>query len=153
MTISDYLKKTCIFLNIEESEIEIDEENDQERLRVNLTIPEDREQEFFKNNGEGIDALEYLIKLVFREDIQDKRFILDINNFKQARADELITEAESLAKEVIKSGEAAAMRGLNSYERYLVHSAIAANDDFSGLTTFSKDIGQDRQLIIAPKQE
>lgn len=153
MTIQDYLVKTCLFLNIEENDVKVEEEESDERLRINLNIPEEKQVNFFKENGEAIMGLEYLLKLVFREEIEGKRLIFDVNNFRKQSETLLIDKASDLAKKVIETGKEQIMSGLNSYERYIVHSAIGDSKKFSQLLTYSRDVGQDRCLIISLKTE
>ena len=149
MTIQDYLTKTCLFLNIQEDDVRIEEENDDDRTRVNLNIPKDKEADFFKNDGEAILSLEYLFKLVLRKEIKGKRLIFDVNNYRKQKEAILVEEASRLAEKALKTGEDQMMRGLNSYERYIVHSTLSKNEKFSQITTFSRDEGYERCLIIS----
>jgi spoIIIJ-associated protein len=149
MNIKDFLTKTCLFLNIQEDAVDIEVDDDNARLRINLNVPKEKESEFFKNDGEAILSLEYLLKLVFRKEIKEKRLICDVNNYRKQNEAILIKEATQLAEKVLETGEDQVMRGLNSYERYVVHSALNQDVKFSQVTTFSRDEGYGRCLIIS----
>ena len=57
------------------------------------------------------------------------------------------TEAKKLAKEVLRTKEPITMDSMNSYERRLVHNALA---NFKGITSDSEGEEPNRRIVIKP---
>ncbi len=149
MTIEDYLTKTCLFLGVDEEELQLEKEDGPDKIRVNLLLPAEKATQFTGLNSERIRALEYLTKIVFREELGDKRFFLDVNNYQKQKEEKLAARAKKLAHQVLATGEEEVLKNLNSYERYLVHSAIAEDEELTAVTTKSKTVGTERWLTIS----
>lgn len=148
MKIEEYLNKICLFvgLNPEEAEVNIQEVKD--RLEINLQVPQDIASYFIGRKGETLYALQYLIRITFGDEYPDVNLVLDINGYQQEREDKLVEKALKTAYRVLETGEATEFRHLNSYERYLVHSAIAQDPELEELTTESKTVYGERWLTI-----
>ncbi len=52
------------------------------------------------------------------------------------------------AQHTLETGEEKVFRYLNSYERYLVHAAVADDESLKGVVTYSTDADNQRWLII-----
>jgi len=76
-----------------------------------------------------------------------KAIFLDINNYRLER-EKLITElARAAAKKTAATKVAISLPFMNSYERRLVHTALAVHPD---ITTESVGVGKERYVIIKP---
>ena len=73
--------------------------------------------------------------------------ILDVENYKVKKEHNIERLAKKLAKEVLRTKEPIAMDSMNSYERMLVHNALA---NFKGITSDSEGEEPNRRIVIKP---
>ncbi len=151
MTVQEYINKILLFTGVEESDVDIDIAETESRLEIGLTVPEDKASLFIGARGEALYSLQHLIRIIFKDDYESKRIVLDVNGYKQEKKDDLVEKALLLAEEVKKTGYERVMRRLNSYERYLIHDAIANEEGLEDVTTESFDEGTGRSLMIRLK--
>jgi spoIIIJ-associated protein len=153
MTINKYLKKLTLFSGLKEENIEIEIEKTEERVEIKLTVPEEKASLFIGTRGETLYAIQHMVRLVFRKKYSEKRIVLDINNYRQEKEDKLIAKAKRAADQVLETGETEVLTNLNSYERYLVHTAIAEDENLGEVTTESYDEVDQRVLTIKLKEQ
>ena len=117
----------------------------QEENHASLFIYE--ETVFLKENLPVIvDALNHILQMIARKN-QSKAIFLDINHYRQER-ENLITElAKAAAKKALATKEEVFLPAMNSYERRLVHVALAAHPD---VATESIGAGKGRYVVIKP---
>ncbi len=152
MKVQEYLEKLIKHLGIDDDfEIVLEESDD--RLKIIITVSQSEAALLIGNRGETLEALELLTKLSFKDDFPDKKIMLDINEYRSGLEDRLKDEALELAHKVLKTGRTEEMYGLNSYERFLVHSVLTENKDLSKLESFSEDRDEERVLLIKLKEE
>lgn len=152
MKVQEYLEKLIKHLGVDD-EFEIVLEETDERLKIIITVPQTEAALLIGNRGETLEALELLTKLSFKDDFPDKKIMLDVNEYRSGLEDRLKDRALELAHKVLETGETEEMYGLNSYERFLVHSVLTENKDFSKLESFSEDRDEERVLLIKLKEE
>jgi spoIIIJ-associated protein len=151
MKIQEYLEKLIKHLGVEE-EFEIVLEETDVRLNIAITVPASDVALLIGNRGETLEALELLTKLSFKDEFKDKRIMLDINEYRSAAESRLKEKALLLANKVLETKEPQEIYGLNSYERYLVHTALAEDETFKDLESLSEDQDEERVLIIKLKE-
>lgn len=150
--IKDRIIRIFDFYEIEADEITFEESKDGEKVYLNVVLPEDKAKHFIGAKGETLDALEILVRLSHLDEIEDgERLIIDINGYRKEREVRLQEKALSIAEKVRESGREYVFNDLNSYERFLIHSAIGENEDFSDIETFSEDDTFGRVLVIRKK--
>ena len=101
---------------------------------------EEREKEFFVNvtgndsaifigkHGDSIEEFQILINYIFNKDKpgdESKRIIVDSNNYAQRRTETLTNLAKRTAGKVIRDNKEFKFEAMNSYERRIIHSALA----------------------------
>jgi len=100
--------------------------------------------------GETLDALQYLINLSVNKNLESRRkFIIDIEGYRQRREDTLKKLAQKLADKATQRGRNVVLEPMNSLERRIIHTALQGRDDIS---TFSEGEEPYRKIIIAPKK-
>ena len=100
--------------------------------------------------GETLDALQYLMNLsVNKNREQRKRFVLDIEGYRQRREETLKKLAFKLADKARQRGRSVVLEPMNSLERRIIHTALQGTED---ITTFSEGEEPYRKIIIAPKR-
>lgn len=116
-----------------------------EEGRASLFIYEDAEL-LKKDLPVVVDALNHILQMMARKN-QSKAIFLDINHYRQER-ENLITElAKAAAKKAFATKEEILLPAMNSYERRLVHVALAVHPD---VATESAGSGKGRYVIIKP---
>jgi len=152
MKIQEYLEKLIKHLGVDDDfEIVLEESDD--RLKIVITVSQVEAALLIGNRGETLEALELLTKLSFKDDFPDKKIMLDINEYRSGLEDRLKNTALELAHKVLETGETEEMYGLNSYERFLVHSVLSENKDLDKLESFSEDRDEERVLLIKLKKD
>ena len=101
-------------------------------------------------DGDGIDDIQYLVnRLLQARDETAPRIRVDVNYFRSMNEDQLLEEAERLAKRVMNTGQPAKMPPLNSYHRRIVHNHFLHHDK---LKTWSpSDDARFKQITISLK--
>jgi spoIIIJ-associated protein len=97
-------------------------------------------------DGERLQALEHLFQRITADHLE-QRLVVDAEGYRQAREARITQRALALAAEVRSSGTPRETGPLNSYERRLVHVALANEP---GVQTFSVGEGASRRVTIAP---
>jgi spoIIIJ-associated protein len=102
-------------------------------------------------DGEGIDDIQYLVnRLLQARDETAPRIRVDVNYFRSMSEDQLIEEAERLAKRVINTGQPAKLPPLNSYHRRIVHNHFLRHDKVK--TWSPPDEARFKQITISLKE-
>lgn len=147
--IKNLIKNIFKNMGFNEPEIEIKKDNlrkDREIINASLQIhPKDAEW-FLRDKGEGLDALERLIRVSVAKSTDAYPFILlDINNHKEARKNELIELAVDIAKKVRRSKKAVILEPMPAYERRVIHLKLAEQPDI-----VTESIGEEpeRKIVV-----
>ncbi|MDE2769056.1 MAG: Jag N-terminal domain-containing protein [Chloroflexota bacterium] len=99
--------------------------------------------------GETLRAFGYLVNLMLgRRMGRPCRVIVDVNGYRQRRADQLAELAETLADEVRDTQEPITLEAMPANERRLVHVALADDED---VRTYSIGEGDERRVVISPR--
>lgn len=153
MTIQEYLIKLCYFIGLDEGEVEISSEENENRIEIILKIPGEKQSLFIGSGGQGLRAIRSILNTTFFEELEGKKLFFDINNYLREKEQLLIDKAFEIGNTVIETGQPQTLYDLNSYERYLVHSAIAEKEEFEKLGSYSTSVGPHRYLTICLKED
>ena len=122
----DLLNQMMVHLGIE-AEVEISwQENpeDSDRALCLNVVGEDLGV-LIGRNGETLASMQYLIRLMVNQELHRwKNIIVDIDGYKQRRAEQLRQLAHRLADQVVASGRPASLEPMPASERRLVHIAL-----------------------------
>ncbi|WP_346355099.1 RNA-binding cell elongation regulator Jag/EloR [Azotosporobacter soli] len=100
-------------------------------------------------HGQTLDALQYLTNLTANRDAEEKvRVILDVEQYRQRRADTLTRLAQRLAGTVKRSGETVVLEPMTPSERKIIHMAL--QEDWR-VSTYSEGEEPFRKVVIALK--
>ena len=103
-------------------------------------------------HGDVLDSLQYLCNIVVgrypkRSDKHEYvRIVLDIENYREKRADTLKTLARRVASKVLATGRNFTLEPMSSYERRIIHSELQS---FKGVHTYSVGTENNRRVVIA----
>ncbi|MFH7819896.1 RNA-binding cell elongation regulator Jag/EloR [Neobacillus thermocopriae] len=98
--------------------------------------------------GQTLNSLQYLTQLVInRHSDQYLTVILDAEDYRNRRSETLIQLANRLAQKAIKTGQDVALEPMPSYERKVIHTALADNKQ---VKTLSDGVEPHRHVVISP---
>jgi spoIIIJ-associated protein len=97
--------------------------------------------------GQVLEALQELTRLaVLRETGERSRVLLDVAGHRARRRVALVQLAEQTVLRVKDDGQPVRLEPMSSYERKVVHDAVAA----SGLTSESEGQEPQRRVVVSP---
>jgi len=101
-------------------------------------------------HGSTINALQYLVGLIVHKRVGERvRVVVDAEGYRGRREQTLRDLARSYADRVKETGQEAVLDALQSYERRIVHTALAEDPD---VVTYSEGEEPDRRVVISPRQ-
>ena len=96
--------------------------------------------------GHTVEALQELMRAaVQREGAERCRIQVDVEDYRKRRRRQLIERAKEAARRVMKTGKPEALEPMSSYERKIVHDAVA---EITGLETGSEGEEPERRVVI-----
>lgn len=102
-------------------------------------------------HGETLDALQYLANLAANkksdesDDRNYTRILVDIENYREKRAETLKALARRMAHRVLKYRRNVTLEPMSAYERRIIHSEIQG---IEGVTTYSVGADNNRKVVI-----
>ena len=115
---------------------------------IKLTLHSSDNSILIGRNGRTLSSLQNIIRSSVSNQIGIfVNIILDVENYKIKQEHNIERLAKKLAKEVLRTKEPIAMDSMNSYERRLVHNALA---NFKGITSDSEGEEPNRRIVIKP---
>ena len=141
-TINEIIKKMNAEANLE---VRRREEN------ISITIFSDNNAILIGKNGKNVSALQLLIRQIVNSKLNKPlSIIIDVGNYKEKRAKNIEYLAKKLAREAYKTKTEITMDSMNSYERRIVHSALA-DDKY----VYTESTGEEpsRKVVIKLKGE
>ena len=116
-----------------------------------LEIKGDQEGMLIGKNGRTLEALQILINRMITKRVKESvRVVLDINHYRERRADSLIKMATRLGEEAKMTGRIVTIGPYNAHDRRIIH--IALQDD-SSVQTQSMGDGDLKEISIIPQRE
>lgn len=150
MQIQDYLIRLLEHAGVQEPNVNV-EEND-EQLEIQLNVPEEDVGMLIGYHGETLSSIQRILRIIYRDEIE-KRISLNINDYKEKRQEKLLSLAENYAQRALESGQEQIFPYLPSNERFIIHSIIGENPEYSKLETVSEGEGKNRRLVIKIKND
>ncbi len=144
--LSQMLQKLDIEAEIELSWLDDQEDGDPP---LNLDIVGEDLGMLIGRNGETLASIQYLIRLMVNQELHRwKNIVIDVDGYKQRRAEQLSQLAHRLAEQVVSSGRPTSLEPMPANERRLVHIALRNHEH-----VYTASIGEDsrRKVQILPK--
>ena len=140
------IKEILAIIGIE-AEVEVKEPGGLEA--AHLSIMTDDARLLIGQGGQNLYSLEHIVKRIVHKEMGETmpQFFIDVNGYRMNRLEELKEEARSVAKRVRLYRKEICLRPMNSFERRIIHTALA---EYPDITTES--IGEDfgRAVVIKP---
>ena len=118
---------------------------------ISVTIFSENNAILIGKNGKNVAALQLLIRQMVNTKLNKPlSIVIDVGNYKEKRARNIAYLAKKLAREAYKTKTEVTMDSMNSYERRLVHEALA-DDKY----VYTESIGEEpnRKVVIKLKEE
>ena len=141
--LKDFLAKLCVSTQ-EDPQIQEDASN---LILVNISTNEP--QLLIGKNATNLNSLQHLLNILLRRQIEefDKKLVIDINNYRQAKIKYLKEIVKEASVKAMTTKKTITLKPMNSFERRVVHLELVNHPD---LTTQSIGTGKDRRVIIKP---
>ena len=137
---ADYLEGLLDITDLD-GDIDIDVENG----RASLAITGGKLSHLVGNNGEVLDALQELTRLAVQTSLGERsRLMLDVDNFRSKKKEELAKLAHEVAEEVKSTGQSVKLKPMNAFERKVIHDTIQE----IGLTRESEGEDPNRCVVV-----
>jgi spoIIIJ-associated protein len=155
MKITEFLTQLCEHCGIDLAGVTITiDESDEVFNTVQIDLSSEESGLLIGYHGETLESIQRLLRLVFQRSPEDKKILLNINQYREQREEKLKEIATTAAQEVLETGvEYIFNSSLASHERFVIHSFISENDAFSELESVSLGDGRERRLHIRIKQK
>jgi spoIIIJ-associated protein len=143
------LKITCELLGQLNYEIENAYAEDVEDGQVLMSVTVANPGGLIGFRGRNLASLQLILALMVKQKVGEwVKILLDINNYRDEQKERLTKMAQNLAQKVLATGTPVEMATMSAYERRLCHMAIA---DMEGITSESEGEGEERHIVIKPK--
>lgn len=141
---TQYLTDVAKMLNIED--LKIDYEVDGKYIFIKMEC--EKAALLIGKRGATLNALQHLTQLVVNKATQSYQIVsLDVENYRERRQASLEQLAERMADKAIHTGKKIALEPMPSYERKIIHNALANRID---IETYSEGVEPNRHLVIEP---
>jgi len=148
MTIQDFTQRLLAHMGVENAEVEVEEGD---TTLVKISVPEEESGLLIGYHGECITALQRVLYMAFAREDQDRKFLVNVNDYKERRSVQLQEMAKNAAERVAESGQSYGFSFLSASERLVIHEYLANTPEFSGLESVSMGDGPRRRLYIRRK--
>ena len=145
----DLLNQMLVHLGIK-AEIEVSwQENPEDSDRaLSLNVVGEDLGFLIGRNGETLSSMQYLIRLMVNQELHRwKNIVIDIDGYKQRRAEQLSQLAHRLAEQVVATGRPASLEPMPPNERRLVHIALRNHEHVYTAST-GEDIRRKVQILL-----
>jgi spoIIIJ-associated protein len=96
--------------------------------------------------GQTLDAIQELTRMAVGRQLDERvRVVVDVADHKKRQEDRLAAMGRAAAERALESGEEVEMEAMNSYERKIVHDAVATVD---GVESSSRGEDPNRFVVI-----
>ena len=97
------------------------------------------------HRGETLDAIQYLASLAANSAKGYFKISIDIGNYRERREKTLISLAQRISNQVLRTGRSRSLEPMNPYERRIIHTAI---QEIDGVSSHSVGEGERRHIVI-----
>lgn len=100
------------------------------------------------HKGENLRAFNHLVRKMVQKNSEVAKFTIDINNYQEENVKRIRNQAVALAQKVKSTGQSEEMEPMSAYERMLVHSLFAQDNEIG-----TESVGErgERRVVIKIK--
>ena len=149
-TVAEFIKDNLKEL-LENMNIEAQFETNVRNSQINIKMYSDKNNILIGKNGQTLMAIQTILRQqVYNQINIYPHILLDVENYKEKKLSNLERNAKRIAKEVMKTKIDVELDNMNSYERRIIHNALA---DFKNISTTSEGEEPNRHIVIRYKKE
>lgn len=149
MQTKDYIDQVLEYMLIEPNSVEIREDENDDYIFVLLDVVEEDAGKLIGKYGDTLNGLSHLATVSCYDSNNEKRVVVDVNDYKFNRETEAEEIAVEAAEEVLESQRPRHLpKSWQAHQRRVVHQRL---QDFAGVFTESEGEGRDRHLVIYPE--
>ena len=100
--------------------------------------------------GQTLQALQFLVNLIVRKQFEGVRVVLDVENYRQRRENQLKDMATKVADRVAQTKRSITLEPMPPADRRIIHTSLT---DHLGVVTESTGEGESRKVTILPKRD
>ncbi|HSW58368.1 MAG TPA: RNA-binding cell elongation regulator Jag/EloR [Dehalococcoidales bacterium] len=139
--------KGTIEVNMPEEEL--DEEGEVNPVVFNLTGPE--MSGLIGRRGQTLDSFQYILRLILSRKTRSRiPVIIDVDNYKKRRLEELRAMALNVAEQVKARKNTIRLEPMPAYERRIIHTTLANDTE---VVTESTGEGESRKVVVFPRNK
>ena len=98
--------------------------------------------------GETLQSLQFIVNMMVSRELDRRTTVLvDVEQYRVRRQQNLESMAQRMAERVVSSGRSMSLEPMSAADRRIIHMALSSNDKVS---TESSGEGQDRKITISP---
>ena len=153
MKIEEYLINLCKHVGLTDDQFQLELEEGDELMSAKVVLPEEESGLFIGYHGETLQAIQRLVRISFYDELGEKRFKLNVNDYREQRQSQLEERIFKVAQRVLETGESYTFSYLSAHDRFLIHTTLSENERFSDLVSESEGEGRDRFLTIRLKTQ
>lgn len=148
MQIEEYLTNLCKHVGLTSQQFSIEIEETDESIGAEISLPEEESGLFIGYHGETLQAIQRLVRISFYDELSERRFKLNVNDYREQRQEQLQEKIIGIAQRVLETGESYTFPYLSAHDRFLVHSLLSEDERFAELVSESTGEGRERFLTI-----
>lgn len=119
--------------------------------QITIKMYSDHNSILIGKNGQTLQALSTIVKqMVYNQIKQYPYLLLDVENYKEKQEKYLERLANNVAKDVARTKVEVILEDMNSYERRIIHNALADSKD---VYTISEGEEPNRHIVVKPKED
>ena len=100
--------------------------------------------------GQTLQALQFLVNLIVRRQFEGVRVVLDVENYRQRRENQLKDMATKVAERVAQTNRSITLEPMPPADRRIIHTSLT---DHPGVSTESTGEGEGRKVTILPRRD
>lgn len=148
--IADFIKNKLNEL-LNNMNLEVKFETNVRNEQINIKMYSDNNNILIGRNGQTLMAIQTILRQIVHNEIGIYPYILlDVENYKEKKISQLERNAKRIAHEVQKTKIDVSLDNMNSYERRIIHNALA---NFKNISTLSEGEEPNRHIVIRYKED
>lgn len=149
MTIQTFISQLAEHCGVAPEDLVVNVEEDEQYVNVTIELPEEDSGRFIGFHGETLESIQRIVRLVFQEAYGEKKVIVNINHYRQDRAERLKEITQSVVADVLATGESYTFQSfLPAHERFVIHTTLSELPEGNQLESVSEGTGKNRRLTI-----
>ncbi len=146
--VNEYVTELMKYVSIENVDVKSEELDD--RIHVHILVDENESGILIGHHGDTIASLQRIVNVSFIHDLDGKRVVLNINDYKEKRETIVLAMAQRYVERLKETGEPQVLPYLPANERLIVHVAYKNDPE---VETRSEGEGRQRKLILLLRSE